>query len=383
MNTDRLPCGVLEISKERVILQCNQYALKTLGLSADTAAGQRIENIVSTASKIFVDSYVYPLLHENAHAEELQLVLKSEGGRNVPIVANIILEDDGSSVWTFMPCVNRDKLYEELLSTRDKLSDNAKELAGLNNQISLEHEDMKVFTQSLSHDFRAPIRRARQFIEIVTEDLVDMNLDIDDELKMLNTVKQNMDSLITLIDGLLEFLIADADEPKRDLVDLNEVVNQAIALSEGQCESSVTINKDALPTIAGSSAQLQVLFKNLIGNAIKYTEKPPMIRITGDTDVLRNHYTITIKDNGIGMSPEHLKKIFEPFSRLHSENEFSGSGLGLSIVRKLVAKHQGEITVQSTPGEGSSFCLTFPIADMENSNQQPTSNSTNTGHQTP
>lgn len=363
MNTDRLPCGVLEISEERVILQCNHYALKTLGLSVETAIGQRIEDIVSAASNIFVDSYVYPLLHEDSKAEELQLVLKSKGGTNVPIVANIILENDGSSVWTFMPCHNRDKLYEELISARDELNNKAKELVDLNYQISLEHEDLKVFTRSLSHDFKAPIRRAWQFIEMVMEDLGEKNLDIDDELDMLNSVTLNMGSLMALIDGLLEFLIADAFELNGQLVDLNDVVNQAISLSEGQDKPSVTIEKATLPTISGSSAQLQVLFKNLIGNAIKYTNKPPLVRITSDTDVQKNHHKIFIKDNGIGMSPEQLQRIFEPFSRLHSEKEFSGSGLGLSIVRKLVAKHKGEITVQSHPGEGSTFCLTFPIVD--------------------
>lgn len=358
---DRLPCGVLQVSTDRRILYSNQYASRMLGVSSDSVSGQRLESALSAASRIFMDSYVYPLLLNNSVAEELQLVLLSQAGRKISVVVSIVMEADGSFLWTFMTCNNRDKLYEELLSARDTLSEKAHELTGLNDKVQSENEDLQVFCRSLSHDFKAPIRRAQQAIFLVTEDLRSRNMDVEDELEMLDHVADSMNSVLTLINGLLEFLIADAYLMENDIVDLNGVIIEAISLNEGQSKHPISVSREPLPSVSGSAAQLQVLFKNLIANAIKYTEEPPEIHITCDSDMRKGFFTIAIKDNGIGMSSDHLAKIFEPFARIQTDGHYTGSGLGLSIVKKLIARHHGDISVQSSPGNGSTFFVSFPV----------------------
>lgn len=362
INIDKLPCGYIEISKNRQILQINRYACNMLDAQPGDLKGVQLESILSPASRVFVDSYAYPLLFDRSSAKELQLNLQSRNGQKFSVVVNIAMEDNDSTVWTFMGSENRDKLYEELLTTRDTLTEKAEELKALYHQIHSEHEDLQLFCHSLSHDFVAPIRRAKQFISMAAEDMRDKNLKVDDELVLLNNAERGMDTLMMLIRGLLEYLNADAKEQKNELVDLNEIVLRAFKLNEDQDERPITLtNIDVLPTVVGSPAQLQLIFKNLIGNAIKYTKKPPEIQVSCSRDAETGHYTVAVKDNGIGMSAEHHAKIFEPFCRLHAEREYDGSGLGLSIVKKLVSKHGGDISVNSELDKGSTFYLTFPF----------------------
>jgi signal transduction histidine kinase len=116
----------------------------------------------------------------------------------------------------------------------------------------------------------------------------------------------------------------------------------------------------------GNSTQLLIVFKNLIGNAIKYTERYPEIAITCTHPTKTRYIIIAIRDNGIGMPAENLNKIFEPFSGLHGASEYNSSGLELNIVKKLVSNHNGDITVKSTQGEGSTFYVELPLYEAEN-----------------
>lgn len=366
---DKLPCGVLEVSKDRRILYCNCYASKLLGAPSDQLVGQSLESIVSAGSRIFIDCYVYPLMLDLPIVEEVQLTLRGCDGSRIPIVSNIAIEEDDSSLWTFMSCCNRNKLYETLLSTQDSLSDQAGQLKLLNEQVHCEKEDLEVFCQSLSHDFTGPISRCQQMIGFVTADLGSKNLNIDEELEMLDRTVASLNSLMTLVNGLVEFLTTDAHEPHDEIVDLNDIVSVAVSLNEGQNDELFSVTKETLPMVMGSSAQLKVLFKNLVGNAIKYNDNPPEILITCDCHARDGLSVISIKDNGIGISPKYLDRIFEPFTQLHAEGEYSGCGLGLRIVKKLVSKHNGDISVESTPGEGSTFHVSFPIVQINNTHK--------------
>jgi len=259
-----------------------------------------------------------------------------------------------------MACDNRNKLYDELLSTRDTLSEQARKLTALNEQIQREHQDLQVFSHSLSHDFSAPIRQANQAISLVIGDLGSKGFETTQEQNLLLEATKRLTTLTELIKGLLEFLTADASDQEHTSVDLNDVMAVAIDLQTVQGEQAVNVKMDALPSVLGNKSQLQLIFKNLIGNSVKYNENIPEIVITHTPSKADHCNTIAIKDNGIGMHQEHLNSIFEPFKRLHGQGKYQGSGLGLSIVQKLVHKHNGDITVKSTPGKGSVFTLTFP-----------------------
>lgn len=364
LDSNLLPCGVIKVTKARDIVYCNQYASDLLTEPPPRIVGRPLKTCLSAASNIFVESYVYPLLLNDTVANEIQITLRTHDGQRAPVVTNIALQDDGSTLWTFMACDNRNTLYDELLDARDTLSKQASELTLLNAEIERKHDDLQVFCHSLTHDFTAPIRRAQQMIIYLVHDLEFKGISPTDKVSSLKNAGRGLAKLTSLVTGLLEFLSADADDYQTEAVDLNDIVSASLELCKEQDGRPINVTVDPLPTVAGSVAQLQVVFKNLIGNAIKYNEKTPELVVTCDTTGHDGYCIVALKDNGIGMSAEYIDQIFEPFKRLHGDSAYSGSGLGLSIVRKLVTKHGGDITVESAPGDGSTFFVKLPVGTV-------------------
>jgi hypothetical protein len=148
-------------------------------------------------------------------------------------------------------------------------------------------------------------------------------------------------------------------------VDLNEKVKQALEdLDLDIEEKGAVVNVGQLPVVKGYRRQLQQLFQNLISNAVKYSKEdvPPRIEISaGEVERAgRRYHLIQVADNGIGFEQEYEDKIFQMFSRLHGKQEYSGTGVGLSIVKKVVENHDGFIKVASEPGIGSNFGICLP-----------------------
>ncbi|TQV69723.1 sensor histidine kinase [Denitrobaculum tricleocarpae] len=360
--TDLLPCGIAKIGKDRNLLNCNRYALDLLACgSVDDIAGRKISELVSVGTQIFLDSYVYPMLLNEGRAEEVQLILKSLAGETKPIVANIRMNADQTTDWAFMTCVNRDQLYTELLGARDTLQAQTRELGRLNARSQERQSNLQAFCQSLSHDFSGPIRRIRQLIELALMDLRKGGIEAPEEFEMLGYALKNSEVLTDLTTGLVGYLVADLAVSHDETVDLEEIISTVLSMREQQDPTKPKVQRTSLPTITGSKAQLLVLFKNLLENAIKYNENDPEITISHSENVAKSRIVIAIKDNGIGMSAESLEKVFDPFTRLNLEGDYKGSGLGLSIVKKMVMNHDGDIWAESTPGTGSTFYVSLPL----------------------
>lgn len=359
---DLIPCGVIMVDSDRQVLSANQYALNLLSIeSVAIVEGLNLADLITFASRIFLDSYVYPMLFNGEEASEIQVSLRSITGESVPIVANIQMSPDKSTYWTFMSCSNRDQLFNELLSARETLQAQAQALTRYNNQIKERQSDLQVFCHSLSHDFSGPLRNIHRLIEFALEELQHGGIDTPEVFKMLSLAQKGSETLMEMLDGLVEYLVADVTVAQNEEVDLQEIVSTVLALCERQDVAAPNVQLGSLPTLFGSKAQIQVLFKNLIENAIKYNDNDPEINITHSEDAANGRVIIAIQDNGIGMSKSDLERIFTPFTRLHGAARYTGSGLGLSIVRKMVMNHGGEIRVDSTPGSGSTFYVSLPI----------------------
>jgi light-regulated signal transduction histidine kinase (bacteriophytochrome) len=163
-----------------------------------------------------------------------------------------------------------------------------------------------------------------------------------------------------LLDDLLEYArITEVKEHEK--VSLNDVVEESINnLKMAIEESSAIITTDTLPSIDANRTLMVQLFQNLIANAIKFqSEKTPKIHIYSKKK--DNKYYISVKDNGIGINPKYQERIFKVFQRLHTVDEYEGTGIGLSITQKIVAHHKGNIWVKSEPGKGSIFSFSIPI----------------------
>lgn len=263
------------------------------------------------------------------------------GDREVAILFNDITK--------FKETENKLREYQETLE--EKVKKRTEELAKSN-------DDLKHFAYVASHDLREPLRMISSFLQLL-ERRYSNKLD-QEANEYIGFAVNGAKRLDEMIQDLLEFSKITRKEMERSEVDLNKVLEQTkINLKYVIDANNVKINYNTLPTIFGDEILLELLFQNLISNSIKYRrEETPKIDITAIKKL--NYYLFAIKDNGIGMSSDHLKRIFTIFQRLHSKEEYEGTGIGLSIVEKIVHQHEGKIWAESELGKGSIFYFTLP-----------------------
>jgi len=165
-----------------------------------------------------------------------------------------------------------------------------------------------------------------------------------------------------LIKDLLEYSSVGTRKKPLVPVDVNAVIKKISAnltVEIQECNAVITV--DPLPTVSADSTQLIQLFQNLVGNAIKYCNAEPRIHITAERK--EGEWLFRVGDNGIGIDPRQFDKIFVIFQRLHTRNEYSGTGIGLAICKKVVERLGGHIWVESKLGEGSTFFFTLPVTE--------------------
>lgn len=230
-------------------------------------------------------------------------------------------------------------------------------------QVKLENktEDQQAFCRSLTHDFKSPIRNIGQLSQMLRENINTHATLLENELDMFDLIDTKVAVINELVDGLYQYLKVDIEGAIVEPVDLASLINDVERFVQGRNDRHVELIVDPLPVIEGIRSQLFVLFQNLIGNGIKYNKNIPEIRISAVENKSENFCAISVSDNGIGIEKSDQKRIFEPFKRLHSSNQYNGSGLGLSIVKRIVENHSGKIVVVSKPRVGTTFSISLPL----------------------
>lgn len=245
----------------------------------------------------------------------------------------------------------RKNAEEEILTLNAELEERVKMRT---EQLQLANKEMEAFTYSVSHDLRSPLRIIDGYAQILLEDYIGR---LDDEgEKTLNTIMSNARKMGKLIDDLLDFSRIGRAEIKRIRVDMVDVISDVIAdlrLAGVSIPDGLTVGR--LATSLCDPSLLKQVWINLISNAIKYskTVADPLIEIGYAKDDDHGYYYV--KDNGAGFDMKYYHKLFGVFQRLHSHNEFSGTGVGLAIVQRIIAKHGGRIWAESKVGEGATF----------------------------
>jgi len=239
-------------------------------------------------------------------------------------------------------------------------------------EIKTHKEQVSDFVEAAAHDLHAPLRKLSVLIDRVFTKHADEFS--DDAKEYITRIDTCIEEMRLLIDGLSELARVDGHAIEETNCDLNEVVSRAEdMLSEEISEKQAKIGVNRLPVVKGNCVQFQQLFKNLLENAIKFTDKDmlPVICISAELvgrdekmfyklPLDKKYYKIEVSDNGIGFNQVNAEKIFEPFVRLHSKSEYEGSGLGLSICKKITDKHHGIIYAEAEENKGSRFTLILP-----------------------
>ena len=233
----------------------------------------------------------------------------------------------------------RDKLIDRLVDSNDSL---------------------ERFAFVCSHDMQEPLRMIRSFSELLQEHL-SKTLEQDEQgQKYFHFIVDGATRAQTLIQDILDYSSLDSDMQSSEEVDTLELVKlieESITANEEAQTNKITY--DDLPTVNGNKTQLYQLFQNLINNGIKYQQpnSDPHVHISAKE--AGKFWEFCIQDNGIGIEEAHLSKVFEVFRRLHSKSTYSGTGIGLSICKKIVGRHGGNIWVESKEGQGSQFYFTL------------------------
>jgi len=244
----------------------------------------------------------------------------------------------------------------EMLELNRKLKNEAVEVKKHTDNLRKINKELDQFSYVVSHDLKAPLRAIANLSEWIKEDLGD-NLS-EENKKNLDLLQSRVTRMQSLITGILEYSKIGRKQVASELVNVNDLLREILDFLSASPKFSTTIPPD-LPTLKTQKVLLQQVFSNLVSNAIKYNDKEK-----GQIDIFYTEkedcYEFSIADNGPGIAPEHHDKVFDIFQTLEAKDKVESTGIGLSIVKKIIEEQGGIIRIDSTKGSGAKFIFTWP-----------------------
>jgi len=228
-------------------------------------------------------------------------------------------------------------------------------------QLARSNQELEQFAYVASHDLREPLRKIKSYTDLLAKRYQgQLDEKADKYMAYITDGAVRMQALIT---DLLTYSRVGKGEISLELIDLGAVLNRTLRdISTAIEESNAVITTEPLPTVKANPTQMGQLLQNLIANAIKFHgEQPPQIQIKAALH--DQSWTISVQDNGIGIEPQYAERIFVIFQRLHTKEEYSGTGIGLAVCKKIVERHRGRIWFESEPGRGTTFFFTLPAIE--------------------
>lgn len=339
------------------IIEWNIQAERTFGTTRAEALGQKFSSIAPhhLRKQYARDVAAYFKEHQSKVSRmngEMTAIHKD--GHEFPIEIVIFrIKDDADCMYcAFVRDISERKHAAEKLEQRVQERTAA---------LTRSNEELKQFAKIASHDLQEPLRAVEGFANLLAESTKG-KLDADCN-EFIEYILDGTRRMRQLIEGVLVHSNIQGDDSEPLSTDCNSVLEEVLAnlnISIRECGAHLEI--DNLPHTLVERWQLVQLFQNLISNALKYRSiENPQITIKAERTV--NEWLFSVSDNGIGIEPKYAEKIFDIFARLHRKNEYSGTGMGLAICKKIVTTHGGRIWVESEPGRGSVFLFTLPAAD--------------------
>lgn len=239
-----------------------------------------------------------------------------------------------------------------LRKLNEELSEQAEKLADAN-------DELEAFAYSVSHDLRVPLRAIDGFSRIMVEDYEDV---LDEEgIRLLNIIRDNTKKMGQLIDDILLLSRAGRQDMNSTEIDLKSLAQSVYNDFSNQTEDrNINFTVEELPVIYGDRALLYQVYTNLIGNAIKFTSNKDPAEINVGYEDKKKEYVLFVSDNGAGFNMKYINKLFGLFQRLHSPQEFEGTGVGLTIVQRIVKRHDGKVWGEGEVDNGATIYFSLP-----------------------
>ncbi len=263
---------------------------------------------------------------------------------------------------------------EEVAKSNEILSTHLEEMTQLNRLLHLSNDRLKQFAYVASHDLQEPLRKIQAFSTLIEKKYADR---LDEQgLTILSKITKSGEQMSTLIQDLLAFSRLAVDQDEKMIVSLQRVLARVLESLEIRLqETKADLQIDPLPALLGDESQLRQLFQNLLSNALKFVKVGEIPRIHVYSQLITStdlppelqtvlkaprYYRISVADQGIGFEPQYAERLFEVFQRLHTRQQYKGTGIGLAICQRVMENHQGAITAKSEPGQGATFHVFFP-----------------------
>ena len=349
---ESVPYALLMVNEEGQILLVNIQSERCFGYNREELLGQKIELLVP---KDFKERYIEyrrafiaaPEPRAMGERSDLRAVRKDGGEFPVEISLVPMRTHEGLMILVSVSDITEHKKIEEQI--KKHMVDLARSNA-----------ELEQFAYVASHDLRSPLKAIINWIQMLGH-LVPKprTVELDQAIEF---IESNAEKATNLIDDLMEMARINVLSAPLSHIDLNEVVRAVLSSLEEEIQrTQAKVSFDRLPTVDGIYSYLQSVFKNLIQNALTYQDKSRRVEIEIGFKDRIYFYEFFVKDNGIGIAPNDCSSIFQMFTRLYNEKEYSaGSGIGLALSKKIVELFGGRIWVSSVPGEGSTFFFTYP-----------------------
>lgn len=342
------PCGYHSVDKNGIIVQINNTELRWLGYERDEIVEKAGFFDLITPESLHVFKENFPKFKERGWMSDLEFDMVRKDGSvfSVLLAATAIYDANGDF------CMSRSTIID---ITERKRADI--ELKTYQKQLEVLNRDLEAFAYSVSHDLRAPLRHIDGFARLIQQAVQNTSPDIDRYFRKINESAARM---AVMIDDLLSFSRLGRRDIHKTKVDLNGLIERVVPTFATETENrKVEWIISRLPVVMADASLLQLVFENLISNALKFTSKNEIAIIEIGCSESDRCQQVFVKDNGVGFDMKYADKLFGVFQRLHANEEFEGTGIGLANVKQIVSRHGASITAYGEPGKGASFTIEF------------------------
>ncbi|MBE2226581.1 MAG: PAS domain S-box protein [Ignavibacteria bacterium] len=346
------PDAVVIVGKDGIIQVVNKQTEKLFGFKRSELIGQKVEILIpaelhsrhgSHRDNFFNDHSVRPM------GSGLELFAVKKSGEKFPVEISL------------SPIENNEEILVSA-AIRDISERKAKDekLKKLNVMLTESNNELESFSYSVSHDLRAPLRHIIGFGEKLRR--IAAPKMSDEEQRLLNRITGSADKMGKLIDDLLMFSRVGRTGLSKAETDLNKIVDEFLTeISNSEKYADYVFEVKEIPRFYADPLQIKIVLDNLLGNAVKYSGKSEIKKIEVGGFTKDGENIFYVKDSGCGFDMEYKDKLFGVFQRLHRDDEYEGTGIGLATVRRIIMRHGGKVWAESVPGKGSEFCFSLPV----------------------